>query len=232
MSFFKYCGQVLYVACTHTFHASHTIIMVVIFVAGTFTLFVPKFRNGIDINDAELTVTIVVAIFSIRLFLAPYWISKKQNDEIDSQRAQLDRISEDRPLTYVNLNLSVTGNNFHSRPTFTIARMELNFENVGDRMIRYKITELFFEREDKKTVVPLGAEAVAFVHARQSMSYGFDVTGFSVQKFPVVIIVGFKLNYDNVPAVRARGMRRVIENKFLSFVPMKWSNIIREQEEY
>ena len=232
MSFLKYYGRVLYVACTHTFHAAHTILMSIILVAGVLTYFVPRFRGGIDIDDQKLMVIIVGATVSIRLFLAPYWIFSKQKGELDSQRSQLDRISEDRPLRFLDVSPDVVGNNFQSRPIWTITRMRIEFENLGDRMLKCTMTDLYFEHDGNKRIVRLDSAATKFAHPRQAMSYEFPITDLSVQKFPVIIIVGFNVEYDNSAPLKIRGMRRVIEKRYLSFMPIHGSYFMREEVEY
>jgi hypothetical protein len=170
-------------------------------------------------------------VLVVRLVLAPYWIYKLQNSELAEKTAQLDRISEDRPLAYETVNFSVTGNNFHTTPTYAINHLELVFNNLSDRMLKYTVVELYIEYLGSKIVVPTDLEAGTFIHARQTMSYGFDVQGMNVTQFPATFCIGFKVHYDNVPSLRRRSTRRVIDYKFLSFKPMNWTNLIREQEE-
>ena len=98
-------------------------------------------------------------------------------------------------------------------------------------MLKYTITDLFIEYAGKKTTIPLNSGAVAFIPARQITSHEFDVDGPKTVSTPITFAVAFSLIYDNIPSIRDRRMRRVIEFKFMSFRPMKWSSAIRDQEE-
>lgn len=99
-------------------------------------------------------------------------------------------------------------------------------------MLLFRVKELFFELAGVRTSVPVLGQAGTYVHARQPMSYGFDVQGLTAVAFPVIVTVGFDIEYDNVPPIRCRGTKRVIRHTFNSFRPMNWSNLIIDQDEY
>jgi hypothetical protein len=130
------------------------------------------------------------------------------------------------------MNVRTLGNDFHQTPTRTLERMELVFENLGERILNYKLAELFFSHEGARTAIPLAPTAGGYIHARQQMTYGFDVKGFTFKTFPLILILGFRVEYDNVPPVRRRRTKRIIQYTFNSFKPMIWSNTILEQDEY
>jgi hypothetical protein len=169
-----------------------------------------------------------ILIFIGRLLYAPYATLKAQCAQLAAANETLLEIARDRPFTYVTTNFKIIKNG----PAFAIARVDFLFENVGDKILLFKVKDLFLEYAGVKIAIPLSTAGETYIHAKKTMLHGFDLEGLSVQNFPVIISVGFDVEYDNFPALRVRGTKRVIQHTFKSFEPLEWSNLITHQEEY
>jgi hypothetical protein len=89
MDAFKYCGRILRVAFTHSLHATHSIILVLIIVAGLLTYFVPQVEVMVDLHGWQVATVVLGSIIAIRLLLAPYWIWKSDQHCLVTLRKQL-----------------------------------------------------------------------------------------------------------------------------------------------
>jgi len=208
---------------------------VIVIAAGALVQFDPAIKSIVeaaDLSGWKVAALVLGAIVLVRLLLAPYWIYEAQRTKLNTAALTLSRISEDRPFTYVTMTFEVTGQNFHAQPIYTVNRMEFLFENISDRILKYEIRELYFEFDGKRTDIPISNVTPNYIHARQQMGYGFDVSGLVVQTFPTTFVVGFDIEYDNEPSIRRRGTKRVIRNTFKSFKPMVWNDVVTDQREY
>jgi hypothetical protein len=109
----NYLWLVLKTAWRHSFHATHTIILVLIIGAGLLTYSLPEkyldtFRwiPRFDVHGWEVTIIVLVTVIAVRLVSAPYWIWKDdqklllmaQAETTDGlQRVRLYRVAFDRP---------------------------------------------------------------------------------------------------------------------------------------
>jgi hypothetical protein len=62
--------------------------------------------------------------------------------------------------------------------------------------------------------LPVGAGKYCLL-AREANDYGFDVPGLQIQlhalRVPATIRFGFTIDYDNIPPVRVRCLRRILD---------------------
>jgi hypothetical protein len=102
---------------------------------------------------------IALAIFLASLFVLlvkmPYRLYAEQRATIDSLNQRLARISEDRPLRFNDITIEKWIQ--HSPPygLWTIERIGLEFENVGDQPLDWRITKLSVEYQNTETAIPL-----------------------------------------------------------------------------
>jgi len=94
LSFLRYCGRVLHVALSHSLHTAHSIILVLLIVAGLTTFLVPDLEIVPDLHGWQVAASVVAAIVSVRLFLAPFWISQEDGKTIQSLEAELLRLKQ------------------------------------------------------------------------------------------------------------------------------------------
>jgi hypothetical protein len=234
MGFFRFYMKYFKEVCRPSIDIAQAVIFILLISGGLVIYLYPPGRKIIE--SAELTswkvaIYVLVAIVVTRLILAPYWIFEAQSIQLNKVNETLSRISEDRPFNYADIVLSVIGNNFHKSVVWTVERIELLFENLGERIISYKITELFFEYDGNKMAIPMPIDSDAYIHARQLIRHGFDVKELTVKRFPAIFVIGLSVEYDNVPPIHKRVTKRIIKHTFNSFRPMDWSNTIIKQDE-
>jgi hypothetical protein len=70
LSFLRYCGRVLHVALSHSLHAAHSIILVLLIVAGLATSLIPSLEIIPDLQGWQVAASVLTAIVSVRLLLA------------------------------------------------------------------------------------------------------------------------------------------------------------------
>jgi hypothetical protein len=183
---------------------------------------------------------IAFAIFLIALVVLlvriPYEIYSEQKTRIEELEHKLCRISEDRPLSFNGLSVEHC---VQSRPPYgpwIIDRIGLEFENMGDQRISWTITEFFYEKAGVKLAIPLPVGAGRYsLLARERVDYGFDVPGLEIQLqgplVPTTFRVGFGAQYDNIPPLKIRHMRRLLECSVRSLAPLNCNvNIIEQRE--
>jgi hypothetical protein len=69
-----YLSLIFRTAWRHSFHAAHSVILVLIILAGLVTYFVPRAEVMVDPHGWRVAIAVLGAIISVRLLLAPYWI--------------------------------------------------------------------------------------------------------------------------------------------------------------
>jgi len=114
----------------------------------------------------------------------------------DDAQKKLTEIAQDRPLTYKNVSFVATPPNFCGTPVWSVTRMEIQFENLQDRMLSWTVKELALELEGNKKSIPLQPNDSGFIHAKQPLGYGFDVQGLHVINFPLVLRIYFDFKYE------------------------------------
>lgn len=235
MGFFRFYIRVFSESFRHSLSIAQTVIFVLVICSGLIIYLYSPARSIIEVanlNGWKIAICVIALIVFLRLIFAPYWLFKAEAAQLSVAIETLSRISEDRPFNYVNIAPRVVGTNFHQTPIWTVERIELLFQNLGERIISYKILELFWVYNDKKAIIALPPDSGGYIHARQQVTYGFDINDLSVSVFPVILLIGFRIEYDNVPPLLNRGTRRIIQYKFRSFRPMYWDADIIEKDEY
>ena len=70
------------------------------------------------------------------------------------------------------------------------------------------------EERTERSLYPVGAGRYCLL-ARESLDYGFDVPGLQIQlqplRVPTIIRFGFSVDYDNIPNLRVRHTRRILD---------------------
>jgi hypothetical protein len=182
---------------------------------------------------------IALAIFLVSLLVLliriPYRLYAQQRTTINTLNDKLGRITEDRPLSFTGLSIEHC---VQARPPYgpwIIDRIELGFENMGDQRISWTITEFFYENGGGRSPIPLPAGAGRYcLLARYSADYGFDVPGLQIQLqalVPTIFRVRFGVEYDNIPPLNVRRVKRVLECSVRSLRPMDYEVNIIEQVE-
>jgi hypothetical protein len=180
-----------------------------------------------------------LAIFLISLFVllvrVPYRLYAEQRTTMNGLNDQIARITEDRPLSFTGLSIEHC---VQARPPYgewNIERIELGFENTGGQRISWTFTELFFEYGGTRKDIPLPDGAGRFcLLARESVDYGFDMPGLQIQVQALrrtTIRFGFSVEYDNVPPLKVRRMKRILDCGVRSLRPMDYEVNIIEQVE-
>jgi hypothetical protein len=167
------------------------------------------------------------------LILSAYQLWKPERTKAVELQSQLAKISEDRPLSFTGLALSRWYAHDFTRGDWVIERIELGFENTGAQRLRWTITEFFFEYGRTRTAIPLPVGAGKYgLPPRESMNYGFDVPGLQVG-VPTNVRFGFTVEYDNIPPLNTRRMRRIIECRIRALWPADYDrdwNVIEQGE--
>jgi hypothetical protein len=163
---------------------------------------------------------IALAIFLVSLLVLlvriPYGLYAEQRTFINERNEKLARISEDRPLIFNGLSIGRYVQPHPPHGDWIIERIELGFENTGAERICWTLPELFFDYQGTRRTIPLPAVAGRYcLVARASMDYGFDVPGLQIPlqplRVPTTIRFGFTVEYDNIPPVNVRRIRRVLD---------------------
>ncbi|MEW6659483.1 MAG: hypothetical protein AB1424_12560 [Thermodesulfobacteriota bacterium] len=234
MGLIRYLMRVFCEAFWPSLNITKTIIFVLFICTGLAIYLYPPARMVVEwtnLGGWQGAAKILCVIVVIRFFFASYLIFKDENTQLIATKETLSRISEDRPFSYVNIAPRVRTNNFN---IWTVEKIELLFDNLSERTISYKIIELFCEIEGNRRTIPLPPNAGGYIHARQRISYGFEPNDLTVRIFPAIIIIGFCIEYDNVPPLKKRGTKSIIRHTFRSFAPMDkhWNTDIINQDEY
>ena len=109
---FTYLWLVIKTASRHSLHATHSIILALIILAGLVTSVVPQVEVLVDLHGWHVGAAVLGGIIAVRLLLAPYWIwrndqgrlavlidqvaNKVQNEHrLAARTAALDDIAEE-----------------------------------------------------------------------------------------------------------------------------------------
>jgi hypothetical protein len=96
---FIYLWLVIGTAGRHSFHAAHSVILALIILAGAVTYFVPRVEVMVDLHGWQVAAVVLGSIVGVRLFLAPYWIWKADQQRVDFLNNQLaDKITTEQKL--------------------------------------------------------------------------------------------------------------------------------------
>jgi hypothetical protein len=93
-SFFRYCRLVFHVALSHSLHAAHSIILVLIIVAGLLVYLFPAIEIVPDLHGWEVAALVLGGIVAVRLLLAPYWIWLVDKAALLSLETEVSRLKE------------------------------------------------------------------------------------------------------------------------------------------
>lgn len=214
MNFIRFYGIVFREGVRHSLDIAQAVIFVLLICAGLFIKLYPSAKTiteSANLTGWEVAAYVLCAIVIIRMVFAPYWLFKDHSLELGIAKETLLRISDDRPFSYVGIAPSVIGNDFNKTPIWKIQKLYLIFRNISDRNIFYKFADLFLVYEGNKMTISLPSGAGGYIQARQEISYGFSVKDIIIQNFPATLAVGFSIEYDNVPPIRERGTKRVIQ---------------------
>jgi hypothetical protein len=230
-----YYRSVIRAAFTHSIHITHGIIFVLIIAAGAVGFFSAtsrKYLEGFDVGGWEIGAGVLGAILLVRLAAAPFWLHAEEAKQLADARKTLKEISEERPFTFVTIDCMAVGNNFHTVPTWDVKRVNLMFENLSKRLLRFKVRTLGLEYGGNTNTIEIPESAGTHIHGEQRMTYGVDVSGIQTIHFPFVLTVSFDVHYDNVPPLSVRGTSRKVQYTVYSFRPVNATNVILEEAEY
>jgi hypothetical protein len=82
-------------ASRHSFHATHSVILAVIIVAGIITSLVPQVEVLVDLHGWQVVAVVLAGIVAVRLSLAPYWIWKSDQSHLAILTDQLATRTQD-----------------------------------------------------------------------------------------------------------------------------------------
>jgi hypothetical protein len=183
---------------------------------------------------------IALAIFLASLFVLlvkmPYRLYAEQRATIDSLNQRLARISEDRPLRFNDITIEKWIQ--HSPPygLWTIERIGLEFENVGDQPLDWRITKLSVEYQNTETAIPLPGDGRYCLHARETTVFAVDVPDLEITLTalgnPTTVRISFCIEYDNVIPLRVRKMQRVTDCNIRNLTRNDYYTNIVDQREW
>lgn len=143
----------------------------------------------------------------------PYRLYAEQRARIDLLNHQLARISEDRPFRFNDITIEKW---LQRRPPYglwTIERIGLEFENVGDQPLAWSIAKASVEYDGNEKTIPLPQNGKYSLHARQSMVFAVDIPGLEITLHPLgnptAIRISFCLEYDNLVPLHVRRIKSV-----------------------
>lgn len=149
----------------------------------------------------------------------------------DELQRKLDDIAEERDFAYVDMSLGMYQKT--AIGPYFINRMELIFQNLGKKMLRYEIKELELEIAGIKAAIGTPINSGGVIHGGQRMQYGMDVIANNapISTFPINVEFVFSAEYDNQPPVKKRTTRRKVRYTFKSFKPVNCTSVILEEHE-
>ena len=117
-----------------------------------------------------------------------------------------------------------------------VERVELEFENMSDQRINWHFNQFYYEYLGSSVTIPLPEEGNKYcLLARETISYEFDVPGLQMQlkplRVPTTVRFGFSINYDNVPRLKVRTTKRVLDCNIITLAPVEFYVNIVEQDE-
>jgi hypothetical protein len=174
----------------------------------------------------EWLILIFVAGFSCAAFRVYRTVRLAEIAAVD----KLNAICQERPFTYMNMGA-------HARQPdgrhdlWQITRIELYFENLGERMLQYLIKELDVEINGIRAKAGVTINEGGYIHARQQQIYGMDISHDGLATMPLTVTFRFMIEYDNVPGIFKRITERKVRYIYTSFKPVTCSNVILFQDE-
>lgn len=175
--------------------------------------------------------SIALLAFVLIVLEGAYRSAREGEKNATAVAEKLELICQERPFAYSNMEFDFLERNGFGGPV-EVTRMGLIFENRGDRMIRYRIDDVFLSfngilaKADEKFM-----STGSYVQAQSSMTYSFDVSDLVVSGLPAKIEIGFSVEYDNVPPVRRRITRRKILYTLRSIRPVSFHSVIVDEAE-
>ena len=85
----NYLWLVVKTASRHSLHATHSIILALIIVAGIVTALVPQVEVLVDLHGWQVASAVLGGIVAVRLLLAPYWIWKSDQERLNAVSNQV-----------------------------------------------------------------------------------------------------------------------------------------------
>jgi hypothetical protein len=133
-------------------------------------------------------------------------------------------IGQDRPLTFKNINLSVTK---ITATDLLVKRISVIYENLSERMLSYSFLALDIELGGSKfSLLSDDSPATDFIHRNQEQSYGGDISPpLLLPELPFDVIVEYTLEFDNVPKTNRRETYLRVKTTFESFEPLVWKSL-------
>jgi len=188
-----------------------------------------KFLPNWDLSAWLLAFAVTLLVV---LFEGSYRAARSLEKQRDDFKDTLEAIERTRPLTYANAAFNFLEPQWQTGEVF-ITGWALLLENLGDQMLKYTVKELYLEHDGKRAEHILATNEGAYIHARKEMQHSsVPAEKFSIGKPPTNFIVGFVIEYDNVPPVRVRTTMRRIKFDLASIRPVAISNVILDQNEY
>ena len=179
---------------------------------------------------AAFIITWIVAfiVHVFRITAEFYYGEKEKADKLDNQ---IRDVGMERTLCYTTVRVvsfdDVTGTSYNPN-------VEVWFENIGNKMLSHEVNEMSIQINGIDCLLgdPSPKNNLSYIHAGKSFGCHFPTT-ISIPKdtFPIVIKIGFKAEYDNVPPIKTRFTRRVVQYVFFSINPVQCQNSILEAEE-
>ncbi len=128
-------------------------------------------------------------------------------------------ISLERPLRYKNINITVTGNDL---------RFGIMIKNEGNKLLKYKVTRCSLEVDT--LFIPQGSNfdsGSQSIEANEQLVHFYGATiSIKPNRFPLVVVMDFLIEYDNAPPLRVRKMGRRIRYEITSLAPPKSTDLI------
>ena len=233
MNFWKdYLGEVLK-AFWEALAVTDTLVIGVLIVAGIGSVWLGGHAEHPSWQIAFSILLISLVLLLVRM---PYRLYAEQRALIGSLNQRLTRISEDRPFRFNGISTEKWVRRNPAYGPWAIERIGLEFENVGDQALDWKITKfrVEYQQNEKETMLPVDGRY--HLHARETMVLGVDVSGLEVMIFPIgnptTVRISFCVEYDNVIPLRVRKIKRVIDYRIRNLVLEDYYTDIVEQGEW
>jgi phosphate/sulfate permease len=85
---------VIKTAWRHSFHATHSIILALIMLAGLVTYFLPTVEVMVDLHGWQVATLVLGGVIAVRLFLSPYWFWKEDQKRLATLSGQIETEAE------------------------------------------------------------------------------------------------------------------------------------------
>jgi hypothetical protein len=238
MGLIRFYGSVLREALRHSLDIAQAAIFFIFLLAGLIAARNPASKpiiESLDLSGWKIAAIVFGSIIFIRLVLAPYWLWRERVRTVDNLQNVLTAIGEDRPLAYYNSLFNFFAPSFQNGK-IALTAWGISIENLGDKMLKYEVQDFWLEdAKGSRFIAKPIPDKGGFISAKTKMNYSAlsvdDEGMFLGNGVGTQWVIGFRIEYDNVPPLKSRTTEQKIQFTLTSLVPMATGNTILYRDE-